>query len=157
MSLTYPWLEASPSCIALIRLCSRWETIRWFLLRLCCRWNFVVTLTRVAKRLWALAKGATPDSGGRGRPSPRGRLRIHPVLPQCPYSTFSLPTGERGNYCSFAQTFNFDFVGFSCAPSSEFFSTNEAPSLQPFTFGTESFRNYKPKVAKWKARHFPFV
>ena len=31
-----------------------------------------------------LAKGTTPDSGGQGRPRPRGRLRIQPVLPQCP-------------------------------------------------------------------------
>ena len=39
----------------------------------------------MAKRLLALAKGATPDSGGRERPHSRGRLRHQPVLPQCPY------------------------------------------------------------------------
>ena len=39
----------------------------------------------VAKGLLALAKGATPDSGGRERPHSRGRLRHQPVLPQCPY------------------------------------------------------------------------
>ena len=33
----------------------------------------------------ALAKGATPGSGGRERPHSRGRLRHQPVLPQCPY------------------------------------------------------------------------
>ena len=39
----------------------------------------------MAKGLLALAKGATPDSGGRERPHSRGRLRHQPVLPQCPY------------------------------------------------------------------------
>ena len=39
----------------------------------------------LAKGLWPLAKGATPGSGKRGRPSPRGRLRLLPVLPQCPF------------------------------------------------------------------------
>ena len=38
-------------------------------------WYLVVTLTGVASGLQTLAKGVTPESGGRGRPCPRGRLR----------------------------------------------------------------------------------
>ena len=38
----------------------------------------------MASELLTLAKGVTPDSGGRERPYSRGRLRHQPVLPQCP-------------------------------------------------------------------------
>ena len=38
----------------------------------------VVTLTRVASRLLAFAIQATPDSGGRERPSSRSRLQLVP-------------------------------------------------------------------------------
>ena len=37
-----------------------------FLLCLSCHWDSTVTLTGVSKGLLALAKGATPDSGGQG-------------------------------------------------------------------------------------------
>ena len=35
-------------------------------------------------KLLALAKGATPDSGGREHPNSSGRLGHHPIT-QCPY------------------------------------------------------------------------
>ena len=38
----------------------------------------------LAKGLLMLAKGMTPDSGGRKRPFSRSRLSYHSVLPQCP-------------------------------------------------------------------------
>ena len=38
----------------------------------------------VTKGLLMLAKGMTPDSGGRKRPFSRSRLRYHSVVPQCP-------------------------------------------------------------------------
>ena len=41
----------------------------------------LVTQSRVAAGLLALAKGATPDSGGRERPISRSRLRRKLVLP----------------------------------------------------------------------------
>ena len=44
----------------------------------------LVTQSRVAVGLLALAKGATPDSGGRERPISRSRLKRELVLPPCP-------------------------------------------------------------------------
>ena len=45
------------------------------------RWRGVVTQTRVPSGLLLLAKGNTPDSGGRERPISRSRLQPRLVLP----------------------------------------------------------------------------